>query len=395
MDSVRELVSGNKRRLYTSDYNLDLTYITPRVIAMSLPAEGLEKLFRNSCDDVAKYMNEQHPGEYWCYNLSGITYDYDKFHNNVRDFPWQDHHAPPLDLLFQACEHMNSWLMEDPRNVVVVHCKAGKGRTGTLICCFLLFSGRFTSPDDAMKYYRLRRFSEGGGVTHPSQKRYIHYFHQVLIGNIKSPVLKVLQRVTLTTFPHFSLSGRGSSCRPFIDIYVDGRAVWSSKESNRDKQEKIRDNWEDRQTYDLPVPQGMVCTGDILVKLSHWGMLGVKKVCRLTFNTAFIPSNTLIFPKTDLDPDIFASNSHCSDHFSITFTFQSDCNCSSALPVINRCADCQHKLAPEMLKWQQIAAILAPERRHGERNGAVLLFGLHEDDVEAVLRTATSRDSQE
>lgn len=385
MDSVRELVSGNKRRLHTSEYNLDLTYITPRIIAMSLPAEGLEKLFRNSCDEVAKYMNLQHPRQYWCYNLSGIPYNYDKFHNSVRDFPWPDHHAPSLDLLFTACQHMHSWLLEDPRNVVAVHCKAGKGRTGTLICCFLLFSGRFTSPDDAMKYYRLRRFSEGGGVTHPSQQRYIRYFHQVLMGSIKSPALKVLQSVTITTFPHFSLSGRGSSCRPFLEMYVEGRAVWSGKEQSRDKQEKIRDDWEQRQTYDLPVPQGMICTEDILVKLSHWGMLGVKKICRLTFNTAFIDGNTLVFRKAELDPDVFATSSHCSDHFSITFTFASDCNCSSSLPVINRCADCQHKLRPEMLKWLQIASILGSSRRYGERNGAILLFGICEDDVETVL----------
>lgn len=385
MDTVRELVSGAKRRLHTSEFNLDLTYITPRVIAMSLPAEGLEKLYRNSSDEVSKYLNQQHPGQYWCYNLSGITYNYEKFENRVQDFPWEDHHAPSLDLLFQACQHMYSWLMEDPRNVVAVHCKAGKGRTGTLICCFLLFSGRFANPTDAMDYYRLRRFSLGGGVTHPSQQRYIHYFHQVLTAHIKSPSLKVLKSVTLTTFPHYSLSGHGHSSRPFMQIYLDGRAVYNSKELHRDKQEKITDDWEEVKTYEMPLPQGMICKGDILITFSHWGVLGVKKICRLTFNTAFVQGNELVFRKKDLDPDVFVNNTHCSDEFRITLTFESDCSCPSTLPVMSRCADCHRKLRTEMQSWAEIARILALGRRHGERNGAIVLFGTQEDDVEVVM----------
>jgi phosphatidylinositol-3,4,5-trisphosphate 3-phosphatase and dual-specificity protein phosphatase PTEN len=41
MDFLRELVGGPKKRFKEFGYNLDLTYITRRVIAMAFPASGL------------------------------------------------------------------------------------------------------------------------------------------------------------------------------------------------------------------------------------------------------------------------------------------------------------------------------------------------------------------
>ena len=52
MDFIREMVSGKKRRFQNEQYNLDLSYITPRIIAMSLPSTGLAKVYRNKIEDV-------------------------------------------------------------------------------------------------------------------------------------------------------------------------------------------------------------------------------------------------------------------------------------------------------------------------------------------------------
>ena len=61
--------------------------------------------------------------------------------------------------------------------IVVVHCLAGKGRTGTAICCYLIYSGRFNNPNDALTYYANKRFEvKGLGVTQPCQIRYVCYF---------------------------------------------------------------------------------------------------------------------------------------------------------------------------------------------------------------------------
>jgi hypothetical protein len=36
------------------------------------------------------------------------------------------------------CADAAAWLAAHPENVVVVHCKAGKGRTGLMLCCLML-----------------------------------------------------------------------------------------------------------------------------------------------------------------------------------------------------------------------------------------------------------------
>lgn len=55
MDLLRELVGGPKNRYKEFGYNLDLTYITARVIAMAFPASGIEKLYRNSVDSIREF----------------------------------------------------------------------------------------------------------------------------------------------------------------------------------------------------------------------------------------------------------------------------------------------------------------------------------------------------
>ena len=52
MDYLREKVSGPKNRFKEDGYNLDLTYVCPRIIAMSFPASGIETLYRNNIESV-------------------------------------------------------------------------------------------------------------------------------------------------------------------------------------------------------------------------------------------------------------------------------------------------------------------------------------------------------
>lgn len=46
-----------------------------------------------------------------------------------------------IRLLLKFCIDITDFLSSSPDNVAFIHCKAGKGRTGVMCICYLMFSG--------------------------------------------------------------------------------------------------------------------------------------------------------------------------------------------------------------------------------------------------------------
>jgi hypothetical protein len=159
-DLLRGVVSGRRRRYQQDGYDLDLTFITRRVIAMGFPSEGIvESSYRNSLDDVSKFLHHKFGAtNFLILNLSERKYNYSRLHDAVVEcgFPdlrelrrephrAQKNHAPqkqtpnpfhpnqadtcPVDLALELAAKVQGFLDRGPRKVVLVHCLAGKGRT--------------------------------------------------------------------------------------------------------------------------------------------------------------------------------------------------------------------------------------------------------------------------
>ena len=98
MQFARKFVSGHRRRFTEEGYDLDLSYITPRVLAMGIPASGVEALWRNAATEVASMLISS-TTRYMVFNLSERNIDTKLFRDRVVDAGWPDHHAPPLPVL--------------------------------------------------------------------------------------------------------------------------------------------------------------------------------------------------------------------------------------------------------------------------------------------------------
>jgi PTEN phosphatase family protein len=107
------------------------TYITPSCIAMSLPATGAEAHFRNPIDEVQRFFYTMHPSHFLIFNLCAErTYDASMFGGCLERIEVEDHNPPRMSQLVSFIQRVASFLEQDPENVIAVHCKGGKGRTG-------------------------------------------------------------------------------------------------------------------------------------------------------------------------------------------------------------------------------------------------------------------------
>ena len=195
---LKRLVSKKKRRLQTEFFDLDMAYITERVIGMGFPATGCETLYRNSLADLKLYLDRFH-GEYKIYNLcieKKRIYPKEIWTDKkVGLFPFNDHAPCPIKLILDFCIDICLYLTINPKSVACIHCKAGKGRTGVMIVCYLLFSGLCQTADEALTHYASQRTLNGKGVTIPSQIRYIKYFETFLSANYERPFVRRIPKI--------------------------------------------------------------------------------------------------------------------------------------------------------------------------------------------------------
>ena len=317
-NSCRSAVSLKKRRYVGDGFNLDLAYITDRIIAFGFPASGKEYFYRNPWRQTKKFLNHFHGDNYKVYNLcceKDRQYDAKRFNDQVECFPFEDHNAPPLGLIHKFCLSVDAFLKADEANVVAVHCKAGKGRTGLMICAYLVYSSLFNSPVKAMEYYGDKRTHNGKGVTIPSQKRYVKYYNTILDKGFpaarKTKLLKlyisslplgmetfvvVYERAHDTLSPYSVMKAEAS--------FTKKEALCYSIEENTKKRiknvkAKIAGSTHKALFEEAYAPE---LEGDIKIVVYKKKMKKKNILFSAWFNTAFIPStNRVVAMKSDLD----------------------------------------------------------------------------------------------
>jgi hypothetical protein len=125
-----------------------------------------------------KWLDEKHGEDWaiWEFRAEGTGYPDSEVYNRIYHYPFPDHHPPPFALIPNIMASMRNWLKEKEGRVVVVHCKAGKGRSGTASCSYLI-SEEGWEIKRALDRFTERRMrpNMGKGVSIPSQLRWIGY----------------------------------------------------------------------------------------------------------------------------------------------------------------------------------------------------------------------------
>lgn len=286
--------------------DLDISYITSRIIVMPYPSEGLESAYKtNHIDDVKAFLESRHPGGRYCVYNAYRSSTRAHFPRNIRVVDASEalnatpsHKAPLLSPFYALLEDMYQHLGKDERNVCVITCQDGKSSSYILLCGLLIYSKLVTVPEDALQIFAVKRSPVN---IQPGHLRYLYYLSNIIR---PEPVLPHFRRVSLLSLtiqpvPMFTKARDG--CRPYIEIYNEDRLLLSTLQGY--------DKFHLFTTAEgkVSIPLDTTVVGDVALVVyharQHLGRVHGIQMMSLNFHTGFLELNQLAykFHRSEID----------------------------------------------------------------------------------------------
>ncbi|XP_014386013.1 PREDICTED: tensin-3 [Myotis brandtii] len=268
---------------------LDLTYVTERIIAVSFPAGCSEESYLHSLQEVTHMLRWGHsPGRGCCF-LRGLGLRLGPlWPRRVCGDSGPRREAKVARMVPQK---MGTWWAPGPAQprtclspASVVSVRGGD--TPSLL----------PSADQALDRFAMKKYYDDkvSALMQPSQKRYVHHrTHGLLSGTVKmnaSPLF--LHCVILHGTPNFDTGG---VCRPFLKLYQAMQPVYTSGIYNVGPENPSR-------IY-IAIEPAQLLKGDVMVKCYHKKYRSATRdvIFRLQFHTGAVQGCSLVFGKQDLD----------------------------------------------------------------------------------------------
>lgn len=327
---LQERINEARHTFYKRDPKLPLdtialrdaqvVYITDRLITMSHPAMAssvnAEITGQRKLAAVGHMLTQRHNGRFMVWNISEVDYETRILDEQVLTFSFPGSPSPPLGLLLKLLISMEAWMKADDRNVAVVHCLTGKGRTSMVLASFLCWMGQAGFGDiyKALNYIAACKQLSSDELTIPSQRRYASYFKNMLDGVRPSQPPLMLKRIIMSEAPQFARgppreddkaanrTDRLMGCAPYLQLFKAGDLLATAPASLHYQQ--AQNELPFVQVADGTVSFNINCVvqGDILIRCRH---LTSKKtrisMFRAAFHTGYVPPKVLRLKRAELD----------------------------------------------------------------------------------------------
>lgn len=210
--------------------DLDISYITQKIIVMPCPSEGLESAYKtNNIEDVKLYLESRHPpSKISVYNFGPRSCP--RLAPPVRTvegsfiYQTQLQKAPILNGMFSLAEDMFGFLNVDPKNVVVIQ-SPDTHRSATMLAALLIYGNLVQEPEDAMQIFAVKRHPPNMKT---SEIRYLYYMCDILRSVPHLPHYKPITLVSINFSPIPKMTKNRDGVRCFVEVACNDRVVIST-----------------------------------------------------------------------------------------------------------------------------------------------------------------------
>uniref|UniRef100_A0A182NCL9 Cyclin-G-associated kinase n=1 Tax=Anopheles dirus TaxID=7168 RepID=A0A182NCL9_9DIPT len=309
--------------------DLDMSYVTQRIIVMPCPSEGIESAYRtNNIEDVKLFLDSRYqPTKLSVYNLIGRngcprlpppvrTVDAGFIYAPV---PSQPGKAPLLTGLYSLVEDIYGFLSADPKTIVIIQSPdGGRALASTVVSALLIYAALVTEPEDAMQMFAIKRTPPN---MRPSELRYLYYLGDIVRSVPHLPHYKPVTLVSLAVSPVPRMTKARDGCRMYVEVATADRTVFCTLQDY--ERMRLYHTAEGK----IALAMNVTVCGDVTISLYHarnaLGGMGRPqglKICQLQFHTGYIPEEeTLInYDRSELDevPDV----EHVPQKFSVALS---------------------------------------------------------------------------
>ncbi|XP_073818394.1 cyclin-G-associated kinase [Musca autumnalis] len=310
-DTSSKVMQTMQQTIARSD--LDISYITSRVLVMPCPSEGFESAYKtNNIEDVRLSIESRFPPQkVSVYNFGPRSCP--RLAPPVRTveagsiYGCSQARAPNLQGLFSVAEDMYGFLTADPKSIVIIQTGDSGGCTAaTLVCALLMYSDLILEPEDAVQVFAVKRHPIN---LRPSEFRYLYYLGDILRPTPLLPHYKNINLISLSCQPVPRMTKTRDGCRIYIEVYNNERLLLSTMQ-----------DYEKMRLYmagpgKITVPLNVTVCGDFVVVLYHArkGMVRPQgiKICQFQLHTGFIPEQETLINFTTQDLDDLPTDAEC------------------------------------------------------------------------------------